>query len=86
MNTTKKKRISKYVRPTEPRPDFKVECWLERACEKTGTSIYELAYKLGRHPNQLYPYTKGSMPNIGIALTIADALNVDVNDIWKLIK
>jgi DNA-binding XRE family transcriptional regulator len=63
----------------------KVKCLLAKVCEEKKTTIYDLAKKMGYHPNKFYAYVAGSYtPNVGLVLKMAKHLKCNVEDLFKL--
>lgn len=59
------------------------KCLIEKACEDMGISVYAMAKSINVHPNQMYAYSKNrALPNLNLAINIADALNTTVEKLW----
>lgn len=62
-----------------------LECLLKKVCDDKSYTIAALSIDTGININQLYRYSCDQIvPSIKNALSIAKALEVDVNEIWKL--
>ena len=63
-----------------------IKCYLKKICLEKGMTIQQLADKLDMPAQQLHKYDSDimdiSMPNVGLAIRIAKALEVNVEDVW----
>ncbi|GEM_PF-4530542 len=77
--------MNKKIKAKKEIPKTKVKCFLPQVCEKKKTTIYDLAYKMGYHPNKFYSYVAGVYtPNVGLVLKMAKQLDCKVEDIFSL--
>ena len=65
----------------------KIICSLAIVCEEKKITVYNLAKKLGYHPNKFYSYIMGEyVPSTEMSLMMAKELKCKVEDIFQLKK
>lgn len=65
----------------------RIVCHLSKVCEEKKTTVYDLAKRLGYHPNKFYSYIMGSyIPSTEMSLMMAKELKCKVEDIFQLKK